>query len=381
MIITIPVSFLVNSHNAKSSKANNEKNWQNNKEWGNWIYDSGASWREIRALGMEDRCEEVFGNYSNKYQRLFRQYTQLWVTRRFVIPKIKDEFLMQFLLYFLGGIAIYYNYFTIGQLLILGQYYLQLSEALKSVVSADNDLQIHSIAYNRVLDAIEEDAPDEKREYKEIENYRIEIDNVTFRYKGAEFDVLKNFSLTIEQGERVGIVGESGRGKTTLLHLMTGMLEPIQGEIGFGNHLLSEVKIQDVHKKIGFVFQDSLLFNASIKENMLYGKADATDEEIELACKKAYISDFIQSLPDKYDTIVGEKGIKLSGGQKQRIVLARLFLKDVDVFILDEATSALDQNAESMIQDALNSIGADKTIVIVSHRENSLKLCQRLVYL
>ena len=151
MIITIPVSFLVNSHNAKSSKANNEKTWQNNKEWGNWIYDSGASWREIRALGMEDRCEEVFGNYSNKYQRLFRQYTQLWVTRRFVIPKIKDEFLMQFLLYFLGGIAIYYNYFTIGQLLIFGQYYLQLSEALKSVVSADNDLQIHSISYNRVL--------------------------------------------------------------------------------------------------------------------------------------------------------------------------------------------------------------------------------------
>ncbi len=147
-------------------------------------------------------------------------------------------------------------------------------------MSADNDLQIHSIAYNRVLDAIEEDAPDEKREYKEIENYRIEIDNVTFRYKGAEFDVLKNFSLTIEQGERVGIVGESGRGKTTLLHLMAGMLEPIQGEIRFGNHLLSEVKI-----------------------------------------------------------------------------------------------------AESMIQDALSSIGADKTIVIVSHRENSLKLCQRLVYL
>ena len=193
--------------------------------------------------------------------------------------------------------------------------------------------------------------------------------------------MLKNFSLTIEQGERVGIVGESGRGKTTLLHLMAGMLEPIQGEIRFGNHLLSEVKIQDVHKKIGFVLQESLLFNASIKENMLYGKADATDEEIELACKKAYISDFIQSLQDKYDTVVGEKGIKLSGGQKQRIVLARLFLKDVDVFILDEATSALDQNAESMIQDALSSIGADKTIVIVSHRENSLKLCQRLVYL
>lgn len=381
MIITIPFSFMINNHNAKLSKKNNEEMWQNDKAWGNWIYNSGASWREVRALNMENRCEEIFDGYSQKYQNIYRKNIQLWVTRRFIIPKIKDEFLMQFLLYFLGGIAIFFGYISIGSLLIFGQYFLQLTEALRAVVDADNDLEINSVVYNRALEAAKIKIVDTFNPSIKIENCRIELNNVTFRYESGNTDILKNFSLTIEPGERIGIVGESGKGKTTLLHLIVGMLKPIEGEIRFGNQLLSELRIQDVHRKIGFVPQENSLFNTTIRENMLYGNENATDKEIAAACKKAYISDFIEALPDKYDTVVGENGIKLSGGQKQRLVLARLFLRDVDVFILDEATSALDQHAESVIQDAISSIGDDKTIIIVSHRESSLSICQRLVYL
>lgn len=381
MMLMIPISFWLNDRNAVHSKKNNEEMWQNNQSWGNWIYKSGASWREIRALNMEKRCEDIFNDYSNKYHSIFRRNTELWVTRHFIIPKVKDEFLMQFLLYFLGGLSVFYGHISIGNLLIFGQYYLQLMESLRAVVDADNNLEINSVVYNRAIEAANMETPEFLENGVEIENYRIKLDNISFRYNEESPYILKDFSLTIEPGERIGIVGESGKGKSTLLHLIAGILKPNEGEISFGDHPLSELQIEKVHRKIGFVLQENTIFNASIKENMLYAKADATDGEIIAACKKAFISDFIDSLPEGYDTIVGEKGIKLSGGQRQRLVLARLFLQDVSVFILDEATSALDQRAESIIQDALSCIGEDKTIIIVSHRDNSLKICQRIIYL
>ena len=125
--------------------------------------------------------------------------------------------------------------------------------------------------------------------------------------------------------------------------------------------------------------QENMLYNVSIRENLFYGKDNATQKELEDACKKSYILDFINSLENGFDTIIGERGIKLSGGQKQRLVLARLFLRDVDVFILDEATSALDQYAENLVQQAIESIDKEKTVIVVSHRNSSLQLCNRIV--
>ncbi len=142
---------------------------------------------------------------------------------------------------------------------------------------------------------------------------------------------------------------------------------------------LQEIKLSEMHRRIGFVMQENHLFNTTIRDNMLYGKSDATDDEIVEACKKAYIFDFIESMPDGLDTVIGEKGIKLSGGQKQRLVLARLFLRNVDILIFDEATSALDGYSESIIQDAINNIAEDKTIIVVAHRESSTRLCERKI--
>ena len=194
-------------------------------------------------------------------------------------------------------------------------------------------------------------------------------------------EVLNDFSMEIHQGERVGIVGESGRGKTTLLKMIVGMLEPTSGNILFGNYNIKQISLQAVHRKVGFVLQENLLFNTTIHENLLYGDESATEADMQKACKRAFIDEFIDGLPDGYETVVGEKGIKLSGGQKQRLVLARLFLRDVDMFIFDEATSALDQHAENEVQQAIKGIGRDKTIIVVSHRVSSLNLCDRLIYL
>ena len=160
---------------------------------------------------------------------------------------------------------------------------------------------------------------------------------------------------------------------------MMGMLHPTGGTVMFSNTRIQELSPEAMHRKIGFVMQENTLMNASIRENLIYGKPDASEGELETVCRKAYIYEFIIGLPDGLDTLIGERGVKLSGGQKQRIVLARLFLRDVDVFIFDEATSALDQYSESIIHDAIKNIGHGKTIIIAAHRQSSLALCDRVI--
>lgn len=381
LILAVPVTFWLNHMNGKKAKKNNDETWNNDKAWGNWIYTTTWAWREIRAMNMEKKCTDTFDEYSKQYSKLFRTFTEFWVTRRFTIPKIKDEFLMQFVLYFIGGILIYFGNITIGTLLVFSQYYSMLTESVQTVVNADTDLQINSVYYDQAITAFEEETITDDSKIKEIPNSDLEFSHVTFKYPEGNSNILEDYSLVIKQGERVGIVGESGKGKTTLLKLIVGMLLPDSGKIFIGGEDLTDLDLKSVHRKVGFVLQENMLFNTSIKENLLYGNENATQEDIENACKRAYIDDFIHSLPEQYETIVGEKGIKLSGGQKQRIVLARLFLRQVDMFIFDEATSALDQHAENMIQQAIKSIDQDKTIIVVAHRESSLNLCDRLIYL
>lgn len=381
LVVALPVSFILNHRNGKKAKRNNDKNWVNDQKWNEWNYATVKAWREVRAMNLEQTCEDRFLAFAKEYRRLFFIFTHYWVTRVLVIPKIKDEFLMQFLLYFIGGILIFNGNITIGVLLVFAQYYSMLTETIQSVVAADTDLQVNRTYYDKALGAISEQMPDDADRIKEICNCNLSFQGVSFRYEDGERDVLTNFSLDIRQGERVGIVGESGRGKTTLLNLIVGILKPTAGQIFFGDKSLDRLDLKVLHRKVGFVLQENMLFNTSIYENLLYGNENATEEDMEKACKKAYIWDFIRELPEGFDTVIGEKGIKLSGGQKQRLVLARLFLRDVDMFIFDEATSALDQHGEQMIQKAIREIGEDKTILVVAHRKSSLELCDRLIYL
>lgn len=381
LVLAIPVTFWLNHSIAKKSKKNNDENWENDQAWGAWIYSSLNGWREIRALNLEESCQKIFVSYAEKYSYLFIEFIEYWVTRVLIIPQIKDEFLMQFLLYFMGGILIYNGNITIGALLVFAQYYSQLVETVQVVVTTDADLQVNTTQYEKALAAIEEKVVEDDTKNTYISNCDLSFRNVSFTYEGGTSEVLKELSIDIKQGERVGIVGESGRGKSTLLKMIVGMLEPTEGMVLFGGENLKELSLKALHKKVGFVLQENMLFNTSIRENLLYGDENATEEQIEEACKKAYINEFIHGLPQGYETVIGEKGIKLSGGQKQRLVLARLFLQNVDMFIFDEATSALDQNSESMIQRAITNIGHDKTIIVVAHRESSLSLCDRLIYL
>lgn len=381
LIIAVPLTFWINHVIGKKARKNDEKIWQNDGAMGGYIYSVLNGWREIRALNLESTCQDTFKAYAQKYSRLFLVFIEFWVARFMIIPKIKDEFLMQFLLYFLGGLLIFRGNITIGALLVFAQYYSQLVNTVQAVVNADTDLQEGMVFYDRALSALEEEIHVDDNVISDIPDCTLVFDHVSFSYEDGDSEVLKDFSMEISQGERVGIVGESGRGKTTLLKMIVGMLEPTSGSVLFGNHNLKRVSLQAVHKKVGFVLQENMLFNTTIRENLLYGDENATNADMREACKRAFIDEFINKLPDGYETVIGERGIKLSGGQKQRLVLARLFLRDVDMFIFDEATSALDQHAENEVQQAIKNIGQDKTIIVVSHRASSLNLCDRVIYL
>ena len=202
-------------------------------------------------------------------------------------------------------------------------------------------------------------------------NDSIEINNLSFSYNDSS-SVLKNINLKIKKGERIGIVGSSGNGKSTLAKLLLHFYEPKAGNICIDGIDIKEMTDESFRRLVGTVQQENNIFPGSIMSNITYGSKHSLENEIVEACKRARIYDFIMSLPEKFDTEVGPRGLKLSGGQKQRIALARLFLKNPDIIILDEATSALDNETETLIQDAIDELSG-KTIITIAHRLSTIK--------
>lgn len=204
-------------------------------------------------------------------------------------------------------------------------------------------------------------------------------DNVTFEYENNR--VFDGFNLTIRPGERVGLVGSSGAGKTTFVSLLLRQQDVNAGTISIDGQDISKVTQNSLREHIAVVPQEPMLFHRSIRENIAYGKHDATDAEIEDVAKKAKAHEFIELLSEKYDTLVGERGVKLSGGQKQRIAIARAMLKDAPILVLDEATSALDSESEVSIQTALHELMEGKTVIAVAHRLSTLREMDRIIVL
>ncbi len=210
---------------------------------------------------------------------------------------------------------------------------------------------------------------------------KIDFNNVSFKYDDENDYVLKNFSLTINSGEKVGLVGPSGAGKSTITKILLRFIDISKGSVKIDGQDIREITQQDLRSSIAYVPQDALMFHRTIKENIAYGKPEASKEEIIKAAKRAKIHDFIDQLPNKYETMVGERGVKLSGGEKQRIAIARAILKDVPLLVLDEATSSLDTISEIAIKEALNELMKGKTTLVIAHRLSTVKGMDRILVL
>jgi ATP-binding cassette, subfamily B, bacterial len=200
----------------------------------------------------------------------------------------------------------------------------------------------------------------------------ITFDHVTFQYEGSQTPVLDNFNLELKVGKRIAIVGPSGSGKSTLLNLILRLYVPDEGRVTIDGVDIRRVTRESLRRSMAVVFQENMLFNMSIRENIRLGKEGATDQEVEQAARKAEIHRYIMSLPQKYDTSVGERGDTLSGGQRQRIAIARAIVRDPSILLLDEATSALDQTTEAAINRTLLKVAKDRTMIFSTHRLTSV---------
>ena len=230
--------------------------------------------------------------------------------------------------------------------------------------------------FGRFVEIMDEKPETDEQGAEELKNTKGEIEfrNVSFSYGGTK-EVLHNINLKIEAGKKLALVGPSGGGKTTICHLLPNFykLSENSGDIFIDGKDIRRLTLDSVRKNIGIVQQDVFLFVGTIKENILYGKPDATDEEVILAAKRANIHDFVMSLENGYDTEIGERGVRLSGGQKQRLSIARVFLKDPAILILDEATSALDNTTEVLIQKSLDELCVGRTTLVVAHRLSTIR--------
>ena len=217
----------------------------------------------------------------------------------------------------------------------------------------------------------------------DIENVQGEIEfrDVSFSYVKGEKQVLHHLNMLIKKGENIALVGPSGGGKTTLCNLIPRFYEAESGDILLDGKNIKDITLRSLRSNIGVVAQDVYLFSGTIRDNLLYGKSDATQEEMIEAAKQAGAHDFISALPNGYDTYIGERGLKLSGGQKQRISIARVFLKNPPILLLDEATSALDNESEKLVQESLERLAKGRTTLTIAHRLTTIRNADEILVL
>ena len=231
--------------------------------------------------------------------------------------------------------------------------------------------------YCEIMDISEEQELPDSVDIKDVKG-NIKFENVSSAYENQ--DVLKDVNLDIKAGETFALVGPSGGGKTTICHLIARFYPVSSGKITIDGQDISKITSKSLRENIGIVQQDVYLFDDTIENNIRYGNLSASKQQVIEAAKKANIDEYINSLPDGYQTMIGERGVKLSGGQKQRLSIARVFLKNPAILILDEATSALDNSTELMIQKALDSLSKDRTTIVVAHRLSTIKNAGRIAY-
>lgn len=280
-------------------------------------------------------------------------------------------------LVFNGKLDIAIAIFTITYLQRIGSQLFSLGEMLNGYDQALLDAAPMSdilMRQNTVVDDPHATTPS-------FESPHIEFKDVSYRYSDADTDVLSGIKLDIKPGQKIGLVGTSGAGKTTITHLLLRFSDITKGAITINGVDIRDMTQESLRTHIAYVPQEPMLFHRSLRENIAYGKLEATDVEVRHAATLAHASEFIDKLPEGLDTIVGERGVKLSGGQRQRIAIARAILKDAPILVLDEATSALDSHSEKLIQDALQKLMKNRTSIVIAHRLSTIAKLDRILVL
>lgn len=343
-----------------------------------FLHETFAGNKIVKAFGMESYEKKRF---FNKTLDLFKLEMKAVIARSLTSPIM--EFLgglgIAFIIWY-GGYKVITGSSTAGTFFSFMAAVLMLYEPVKKLSGLNNAVQQGLAAADRVFDIMEmEPGIKERKDPITIKRgpHRVTFENVYFKYDDVM--VLKDINLDVKAGQVLALVGMSGGGKTSLVNLIPRFYDVTQGAIRIDGMDIRDVSISSLRDQMGIVTQEPILFNDSIRNNIAYGKRNATDKEIIKAAEAAYAYDFIQKFPNKFDTNIGELGGRLSGGEKQRICIARALLKDAPILILDEATSSLDAEAEMLVQKALENLMKGRTTFVIAHRLSTIDYADRIV--
>lgn len=367
--VMVPLSFqFAKVMGKKAGKVSNEYK-ENYGKYEGFLHSSLQNWKEIKVNSLEEHETQILTGHWKKLSKLFVKNQILWFINRAFIA-FKDFFITKMNLYFIGGLLIINGRMEVAALLVFMSYYEQFFGNISSITDLILGLKTDRPSIDRALEIL--DYPESNKLKVDQLTNEIIIEDISFSYPNTNIVVLKDISLTVFPQQHVAIVGRSGCGKTTLTKLIMGIYPPDNGKIYLGGYDIHTITSDNVGRKIGVIMQEPMLFNMTIRKNLQFAKKRATPEEIDAVCKQANIFDFIQELPEKYETVIGERGIKLSGGQKQRLAIARTILLNPDIIIFDEATSSLDHESEKAILRSIKSLSKNKTIITVAHRLSSI---------
>ncbi|MTD32107.1 ABC transporter ATP-binding protein [Planomicrobium sp. YIM 101495] len=326
----------------------------------------------VKSFTLEKREEKLFNETNDDFLEKAIDHTK-WNAKAFaVVNTITDVAPLLVIAY--AGYQVIQGQLSVGTMVAFTAYIERLYNPLRRLVNSSTTLTQSFASMDRVFELVDEEydiTDKEGAKHLTSADGKIEFRNVSFAYNEGE-NVLKNLNFTVKPGQTVAFVGMSGGGKSTIISLIPRFYDVTEGGIYLDDRNVNDVTVHSLRDQIGLVLQDSILFSDSVKSNILMGRPEATDEEVIAAAKAANAHEFIESLPEGYDTAVGERGVKLSGGQKQRVAIARVFLKNPSILVLDEATSALDLESESLIQDSLDRLARERTTLVVAHRLSTI---------
>lgn len=373
--ITLPLSVLTTKKIRQTIRSSSKRAQNEISDSSGYIQERMSGYAVIKLFHMEDYENERFHGVSRQiynYTRKRNHFSALGVSITSAFSEIISTVIVC-----LSGLFIVKGEMSLGDMIVFYSYLGYLVTPLRRFADL-NVAYARSIAgIERVFEILdtEPDIPekDDALEMSDKTPLNIAFSDVSFRYdKDSAVPNLEHISFSVKEGEKVALVGSSGCGKTTIVNLLSRFYDVENGDILIDGHSVSDYSLCSLYSQMGMVFQDTILFSGTIEENLRYGKPDATMEELIAATKAANAYDFIMATPDKWNTILGERGIGLSGGQKQRLSIARVFLKNPRLLILDEATSALDSESEELVQNALDNLMQNRTSIIIAHRLSTI---------
>ena len=376
-IIIVPISGFVSWKFGKKIRIERNRNQESYGQYISWLYEIFSSFKDLRLLGAEHRVKEKFKVYQKNLIDTDVKAGIAALMAQNIIANV-NTWIQMILFALLAVLSVKVN-LTIGSVFVVLTYFATMTRCLKAVCENYMDAQERMSVIQRLKDVMETPtATDQPGSSELVINHAVvDFNDVTFAYKDKA-PIINNLNLKLSVGEKVAVVGESGCGKSTLAYMLLGFYHPQKGSIVIDDQSINECTLESLRKNIGIVQQEVLIFNGTVRENIMVSKPEATEDEMIAASKAAGVYDFVMEMDDKFDTRLGRKARKLSGGQKKRIAIARVYLKNPPIIIFDEATASLDKQTEAQIHANWREILKGRTAIVIAHRQSSVMLCDRV---